>query len=217
VDGQEPHGGGEARSSPPWVWAALVALSLVVVTAGAIVGMVTTDDGGGAGGEAAGPTEIGSESLGLPPSPTPTVPALPPTVSVPPLTEEPPVDTGGFGDTGGADTGFTPTTPTIPTDTSGGTSTTTASWPSGQSGYTVVLASVPEGDGRAAADAAAAQAVAAGLSSAGVLRSSDFSSLRPGYWVAYAGVYSTLAEAQTILPQARAAGFASAYTRRVSP
>ena len=35
---------GDQRGSPQWIWAALVALALVIVTAGAIVGMVTTDD-----------------------------------------------------------------------------------------------------------------------------------------------------------------------------
>jgi hypothetical protein len=94
---------------------------------------------------------------------------------------------------------------------------TTGTWPAGQSGYTVIVASVPESQGRAGADAAAQRATAAGLPSVGVLRSSDFSSLRPGFWVTYAGVYTSLAEAQARLPQARAAGFSSAYTRRVSP
>ena len=39
VDGHDDRPG-----SPPWVWAALVALALATLTAGAIVGMVTTDD-----------------------------------------------------------------------------------------------------------------------------------------------------------------------------
>ncbi len=84
------------------------------------------------------------------------------------------------------------------------------------SGYTVVLASIPENRGIAAAEAQGARARAAGLSEVGVLRSSDYSSLRPGYWATFSGVYDTLNEARTELPSARAAGFPSAYTRRVA-
>lgn len=199
-------GAGPPTPSPPWVWAALVALALVVVTAGAIVGMVATEEEGeSAAGEPPAAIATGAQTEATPPAET----GIPPTVSVPPLTEQPPAETGFPGETGAA-------TETVPTDTSD-RAATTGTWPAGQSGYTVVLASVPEGQGRAPADAAAARASSAGLPSVGVLRSSDFSSLRPGYWVAYAGVYSTLQEARGALPQAQAAGFASAYTRRVSP
>jgi hypothetical protein len=138
---------------------------------------------------------------------------VPPTVSIPPLTDTP-TDTGGFEPI--PPEPIPPiTTPTIPTDTSGSASVGT--WPAGQSGYTVILASVPESQGRTSADAAAQRATAAGLPAVGVLRSADFSSLRPGFWVTYTGVYSTLPEAQAALPQARSAGFGSAYTRQVSP
>ena len=190
---------------PPWAWAALVAAALLIITTGAIVGMVTTnDDGDAAGSPTTGSADTGS---GLPP-------LLPPTVSIPPVTDLP-TDTGGLEPIPPATipTVTTPTT-TTPTTTP---SSAVGTWPAGQSGYTVVLASVPEAAGRSTADAAAQQATAAGLSSVGVLRSSDFSSLRPGFWVTYAGVYGTLSTAQAALPQAQGAGFPSAYTRQVQP
>jgi hypothetical protein len=211
MDRQAPE---DSRSSQPWVWALLVALSLLIVTAGAIVGMVTTDEGDGDGGEAFAPagSDIGSgpESAALPSAPPPLPP---PTVSIPPLTGEPPPDTGFV------ETGVTEPVPpaTVPPATTDGSAGAVGTWPAGQSGYTVILASIPEDEGRARADAAAQQALAAGLSSVGVLRSADYSSLRPGYWVAYAGVYDSLAEARATLAQAQAAGFPTAYTRRVSP
>src|SRR5207253_1746449 len=64
-----------------------------------------------------------------------------------------------------------------------------ASWPAGSTAYTVVLASVPEADAAAAAAAVAAGARAADLPRVGVLQSSEFTSLMPGYRVVFSGVY----------------------------
>ena len=86
-------------------------------------------------------------------------------------------------------------------------------WPSGKSGFTVVLASETN---RAAAEAKARRAVAAGLS-AGVLRSSDYRSLNPGYWVAFAGQFDSMGEARSSARSAAAKGFPQAYARAVDP
>jgi hypothetical protein len=75
---------------------------------------------------------------------------------------------------------------------------------------------VPTSQGRAEADAAAQTAQANGLPQAGVLNSSDFSSLRPGYYVAFSGIYDTEAQAVAALPNARSKGFPTAYIREVS-
>jgi ribosomal protein L40E len=85
-------------------------------------------------------------------------------------------------------------------------------WPVGFAGYTVALASDLT---RSDAAGAAAKARLAGLGDIGVLWSSDYSSLRPGYWFAFCGVYSTASAAHVAVPQARHAGFADAYVRRV--
>ena len=120
-----------------------------------------------------------------------------------------------------------PTTQTIATlDTSTLTTSTTVtttptgnirSWPVGKEGYTVVLASVETSKGRAAAEKQANQAIANGLTNVGILNSSDFISLNPGYYVVFMGVYDSAAAAQSGLPAARSRGFPLAYVREVSP
>jgi hypothetical protein len=80
-----------------------------------------------------------------------------------------------------------------------------------------VLASVPEGTGaRAAAERQARRALDAGLSQVGVLVSSRYSSLHPGYLVVFTGVYGNVSAAERGLSRARNAGY-QAYTRQVVP
>jgi hypothetical protein len=78
-----------------------------------------------------------------------------------------------------------------------------------------VLASLPESSGRAAAVAAGQKASQAGLSEVGALNSSDYSSLHPGYWVVFSGIYDTLDEARSGLDTARAT-YPQAYTRQIA-
>ncbi|HVL95291.1 MAG TPA: SPOR domain-containing protein [Solirubrobacteraceae bacterium] len=133
--------------------------------------------------------------------------------------------TGAAGATGA--TGATgPTRPTGPTGFTGatgptGTTTATpsptpgsggfASWPAGRDAWTVILYSARSRDD--------AENKARGFqsqgSSVGILNSSDYSSLRPGYWVVFSGEYDSREQAQSA-----AEGFGStapgAYARRVS-
>ena len=90
-------------------------------------------------------------------------------------------------------------------------------WPTGQSGYTVVLTSVPAGGGRGAAVAQARKALAAGLTQVGVLDSSQYSSLHPGYYVVFSGIYETSPDAQTAANRAHSRGYSAAYPRRITP
>ena len=76
-------------------------------------------------------------------------------------------------------------------------------WPAGTNGWTNVLVSVPKIDGRGAAVARAEQARKKGLAKVGVLDSSRYASLHPGYWIVFAGVYPTEAEAASALQRAR--------------
>ncbi len=76
------------------------------------------------------------------------------------------------------------------------------SWPPRRSGYTVVLSVVPGTAGPEAAKTRALAAVAAGVPDVGVLNSSRYSSLHPGYWIVFSGVYRTLDEALAALPKA---------------
>jgi hypothetical protein len=109
------------------------------------------------------------------------------------------------------------TVPTTPAPTAARSSGAVISWPGGRRGYTDVLESIPQSAGQAAATARAREALRAGLRSVGVLLSSRYSSLRAGYWVVFAGIYTTQAQAQTGLAQAHAHGFAGAYPARVAP
>ena len=89
-------------------------------------------------------------------------------------------------------------------------------WPRGRSGWTLVLASLPTSAKREAALAKARQALAAGLPQVGVLDSSRYSSLHPGYFVVFSGVYPSLSAAQQAASRAAGAGYGNAYARRVT-
>jgi hypothetical protein len=101
--------------------------------------------------------------------------------------------------------------PGAPTPAATTVATVSGDWPGG-SGYTVVLTSASS---VAAARVVQRRASDAGLD-AGLLNSSDFSSLRPGYWVVFSGTYSNEAGASARQARARALGFTDAYTRFVS-
>ena len=185
-----------SRDSPAWLWAALLALFLVALVAGAIAAVAATKD-----------DEKGGLVASTGPGTTAPVGTIPGTQTIETITS--------------------PTTQTIATlDTSTLTTATTAtttpqgsirSWPQGKEGYTVVLASVETSKGRAAAEQKANQAIANGLTNVGILNSSDFLTLNPGYYVVFMGVYDTVAAAQSGLPTARSRGFPLAYVREVSP
>jgi hypothetical protein len=87
-------------------------------------------------------------------------------------------------------------------------------WPS-TNGYTIVLASLPLGAGAGAARAKAFTAVRKGLGQVGVLVSSSYPSLQPGYYVIFSGVYPSLAEAQSSLDRAKES-FPGAYARPIA-
>ncbi len=94
---------------------------------------------------------------------------------------------------------------------------TLVSWPPGKSGWTIVLDSVPSVNGRAAALAEAKQALHVGMKQVGVLDSSRFSSLHPGYYVVFSGIYDTEAEAQSHVIDAHRHGYRGPYPRPISP
>ncbi len=129
-------------------------------------------------------------------------------------------DTGitntGITDTGITDTGITNTgiTDTGMTDT--GSSAT--GWPAGQSGYAVILASKDSASfTQADAQAIADQASAAGVQMVGVLDSSQFPTLNPGYWAVFSGPYTTKDEAATAATTIQGQGYPDAYARQVQP
>jgi hypothetical protein len=86
-----------------------------------------------------------------------------------------------------------------------------AKWPAGKTGWTVVLASdTSESDARDKAKTFAGS----GISGVGVLKSDDFSSLKPGFWVVFAGRYDGQSQASDALDGIDAK---DAYIRRIVP
>jgi serine/threonine protein kinase len=104
------------------------------------------------------------------------------------------------------------TTTSPPSPPSGSQVTATGTWPAATAGWTVVLASKSTQN---AAQQTSTRAAAAGIPDTGILLSSDHSSLRPGYWVAFSGVL-THDQAVARTTQAHSAGFTDAYPRFVS-
>ena len=187
------------RDSPIWLWAALAALLLVALVSGAVVALAATDDGKSS--EPATSIPVVSTA----PSTTSTVGVVttPSTITI-----TPPTTTLGT---------TTFSTTTFGTTTFGTTTTgSNVTWPPSKDGFTVVLKSVPTSNGRSQAEAAADKARTNGLSQVGILNSSDFSSLNPGYYVTFTGIYDTESQANAALPNARSKGFPTAYVREVS-
>lgn len=113
--------------------------------------------------------------------------------------------TGGFA--------TAPASSTLPSPGETGSSAI-SEWPQGEDGWTVALASLPQSGGRRIAVAQARKARARGLPQVGVLDSSRYASLHPGYWIVFSGIYSSEAEATSAIETAR--GFArTAAVRRV--
>jgi hypothetical protein len=189
------------RDSPVWLWAALAALLLVALISGAVVALAATDDE--KNGEPATSIPVVSTSPGT--TDTVGVVTQPPTITInPPTTTTTPATT-------------TFSTTTIGTTTFGTTTTgSNVTWPPNKDGFTVVLKSVPTSNGRSQAEAAANKARTNGLSQVGILNSSDFSSMNPGYYVTFTGIYDTESQANAALPNARSRGFPTAYVREVS-
>jgi hypothetical protein len=152
---------------------------------------VTADDVCGNTGSLSLPIVVTARTGSTPP-PAPAPAATAPPLGVPPvLPGPPPLDQ--------------------PSPPAGATA-----WPRGSTAYTVVLASVPAGAGATAAAAAAAVAAAAHLPRVGVLESSDFTSLTPGYRVVFSGVYGTAAAAGDAAFEA-SARYPGAYPRLIVP
>jgi hypothetical protein len=106
------------------------------------------------------------------------------------------------------------TTPVTPRPTAANPATVT--WPRTKRGWTIVLVSLPQANGRDAAAEQAAEARAGGLRRVGVLDSSRFASLHPGYYVVFTGIFDTQVEAASALQRARAV-VRGAYTREIVP
>lgn len=107
-----------------------------------------------------------------------------------------------------------PPPPSTPAPKKGKTTEQLIPWPAGN-GYTIVVATLPLSVGARAARAKALAALRAGLRQVGVLVSSSYPSLQPGYYVVFSGVYASLEEAQSELDTAKSS-FPGAYARPIA-
>jgi hypothetical protein len=179
-----------------WVWPVL--LGLVVALIGGTVAIVVADSGRGSGNTLVA-THAGTPRQPVTPPETATV-ALPTVPTGTPTTTGPPL---------------TPTTPppaTRPPPSPGALTP----WPADRNGYTVVLESIPANAGRSLAVEHARAASRAGLPQVGVLNSSLYSSLHPGYWVVFSGIYASSGGADNAAQAAKGKGFAVAYSRQIT-
>ena len=174
-----------------WVLPALLGLAIAVLGTGAAIAI--SGDGGEpeAISTATGGSLTVTESGSTLTAPEPTEPA--PTTTAP-ATTQPPATTA-------------PRPPANPA---------AVTWPRGKRGWTIVLLSLPQANGRNAAAAKATEARTGGLRRVGVLNSSRYASLHPGYYVVFTGIFDTEAEAASALQRARAV-FPSAYQREIVP
>lgn len=175
----------------PWLLPALLSLVIAVIGTAAAIAISNDGEERVAVSTATGGSLTVTESTATLTAPEPTAPATtaPPPTTAPPATTAPPPP---------------PVNPAAIT------------WPRDRRGWTIVLLSLPQANGRAAAAAQATRARSGGLRRVGVLDSSRYASLHPGYYVVFQGVYASEAEAASALQRARAV-FPSAYQREIVP
>jgi len=172
-----------------WIWPALLAL-VVAVAAGLLSAIFLADASSSASGTLVRTLERPStrQQTQAPPEPTITAPTTTATTGTTQRKPAPP-----------------PPKPTL------------VFWPAGKSAWTIVLDSVPTTNGHAGAVAEAKQAMRLGMKQVGVLDSSRFSSLHPGYFVVFTGIYDTEAEAQSHVIEAHRHGYRGPYPRPITP
>jgi len=170
-----------------WIWPVLGAL--IIASLGAALAILANRDDGS-------PTKTRAATTSIPVG-TGTVPASPP----------PPSGTSTL-PTAPEPTTVEPPPPPPPP------SNQLVEWPPGQNGWTIVLASIPQSAGRAAAASEGRKALSAGLTDVGVLNSSEFSSLHAGYFVVFSGIYNSQSEARGNLDAAKGT-YPQAYARQI--
>jgi hypothetical protein len=171
-----------------WVWTTL--LAFVVAAAGAAVAIVSTQEAKSSNTGTTFTLPLDSVPVTRPAAPAPTHTRPLPTPPEPPTT-----------------------TTAKPKPPANGR----AVWPAGRTGWTVVLESLPAtASGHDSAQGRADRAARGGLPDVGILVSSRYSTLHPGYFVIFSGVYDTQAQAESTLRAAQTAGFGAAYVRQIA-
>jgi hypothetical protein len=172
-----------------WLVPALLGLVIAVLGTGAAIAISSDGQERSAVSTATGGSLTVTDQTPTLTAPEPaTTPTTAPTTTAPPTTSAPPRPRN-------------PAAITLPRD---------------RRGWTIVLLSLPQSNGRDAAAAQAKRARDGGLRRVGVLDSSQYASLHPGYYVVFQGVFGSEAEASSALQRARAV-FPTAYQREIVP
>jgi hypothetical protein len=177
-------------AAAPWVVPALLGLVVAVLGTGAAIAISSEGDEPSAVSTATGGslTVTNDVSTLTAPEPTePTTTTAPATTTAPTTTAKPPANPASI------------------------------VWPRDRRGWTIVLLSLPQSNGLAAANAKAAQLRRGGLRRVGVLDSDRYASLHPGYYVIFTGIFDSEAEAASALQRARAVCDCTAYQREIIP
>jgi len=179
-----------------WIWPAL--LGLVIAIAGGAAAVAVADSGRGGT-----PLDVTHPGSVREPVPAPSTA----TVALPTVPRGTPTTTTG-----------PPRTPTNPPPSSSAAPPpgSLVPWPANRNGFTVVLESIPTSAGRGLAVQRARSASKAGLPQVGVLSSSLYSSLHPGYYVVFSGIYPSKARADSAAQTAAGKGFTGAYSRQIT-
>jgi hypothetical protein len=174
-----------------WVWLSL--LTLLIAAAGAAVAIAATEHKKDNGVVFTATSHA-----------TITEPTALPTTTAPPTT---------------VNTSTLPTAPEPTTSTptkSAGPKNGQYAWPANRNGWTIVLVSYPKTTGLSAAQATATRAAHSGLTQVGLLDSSRYASLQPGYYVVFTGIYASKSDADAAVSTARQASFGGAYSRQIA-
>jgi hypothetical protein len=176
-----------------WVWLSL--LTLLIAAAGAAVAIAATEQKKDDGTTFVRVPTTAITSVAEPtPLPTTTAPVTGDTSTLPTAPEP------------------TTSTPSKPAGPKNGRYV----WPARRNGWTIVLVSYPKTTGRTAALDTANRAAHSGLTQVGVLDSSRYASLQPGYYVVFTGIYASKSDADAAVSTARQASFGGAYTRQIA-
>ncbi len=220
------------RIAAPSGWRAPLAIVggvLAIALAGLVIAFLAiSDDSDQLTKLAQATTATPTPQAGATPAPSGTAPEPPPSASpapgeagadpeaaVPPATagEQPPVDDEAEAE---PDSKLEPDSTIQPDDPAEQSAPSTGgavgTWPDGKEAYTIVLLSSKS---RSGADKRAKELAASGVD-VGVLESSDFKSLRGGYFVVFSGQYESRERAEQVGDKL-ASKTPGAYVRRVTP
>jgi hypothetical protein len=84
-----------------------------------------------------------------------------------------------------------------------------------ETGWIVILASIPTAAGQSSATSFAATAAKSGVGKVSILNSSNRKPLRGGFWVVYTGPYGSLTQVSSAADNVHKSGFTSAYIREL--